>query len=780
MIIDLCFSSDDEKEKDTGPIDLCSPDASEDEAEPNSQDSAALAEPEALAEAAAGARAAEPAGAEAESVKREAPPGAAPPAKRARVDDDDVEEVAPPPPARPPQAPPAGATNDDDEVQITQHQGALTDFPHSREHCTTFPIAADASKRCANCYCYVCDAPAAKCAQWATHCNAKHGDPQWRAARAAHARGESDQAAQQLAARGTATAPALVALVTPSGKGLDGVLEAVTRVYPEEAQTPAGFATGITLRPYQRQSLAFMLNVERRTGNELPPLGEHGATGGWLCDEVGMGKTAVCVALCLAHPSTKKRGSDAAWYVIQRALTCKPQPSRWLGQRFNRVLNPLHDTWQAPAQPRERINLKTTLVLTNVSLVGQWEDEVSKFAPGLRVQRFYGSNKFSARAIGDWRDVDVLISTFTTSFAVDNRFGRAILDGIMFHRVIIDECHLARYKSDVEDLRAAHKWAVTGTPFQGSARDLLSQAYLIGQARSLEHVTTKYQSEKGSKGATRALVAALRPRMIRHTKAQRIGGAVALALPDEVVSTVTLEQSAAERAEYKAVLARGAYRVNSMRGGGKPCFALAMALSAHRQACQRSRVKRHALFADLQSRAAGSGCRAVIFTEYREVHADIVSQLRMRFPGFEVFEFSGGTAAAKRHSAIRSFQANDGRNKVFVITMRAGNVGITLTAADVVYLLVRVRCPSAPPSTRIVAHRPIPAQGPCVDPSDEVQAAGRIHRLGQTRQVLLKKFVMKGTVEESIVEMHAKLKAGTMSLNKDSVSAAVARLLCSK
>ena len=84
------------------------------------------------------------------------------------------------------------------------------------------------------------------------------------------------------------------------------------------------------------------------------------------------------------------------------------------------------------------------------------------------------------------------------------------------------------------------------------------------------------------------------------------------------------------------------------------------------------------------------------------------------------------------------------------------------------------------PSPSTIAHHPIPAQGPCVDPSDEVQAAGRIHRLGQTRQVLLKKFVMKGTVEESIVEMHAKLKAGTMSLNKDSVSAAVARLLCSK
>ena len=137
-----------------------------------------------------------------------------------------------------------------------------------------------------------------------------------------------------------------------------------------------------------------------------------------------------------------------------------------------------------------------------------------------------------------------------------------------------------------------------------------------------------------------------------------------------------------------------------------------------------------------------------------------MSQLRMRFPGFEVFEFSGGTSAAKRHSAIRSFQANDGRNKVFVITMRAGNVGITLTAADVVYLF----------DDRSTAR---------AWTLDEVQAAGRIHRLGQTRQVLLKKFVMKGTVEESIVEMHAKLKAGTAT-QQGPVSAAVARLLCSK
>ena len=108
------------------------------------------------------------------------------------------------------------------------------------------------------------------------------------------------------------------------------------------------------------------------------------------------------------------------------------------------------------------------------------------------------------------------------------------------------------------------------------------------------------------------------------------------------------------------------------------------------------------------------------FLTFRDVHTEVVAQLRSRYPSWTIFEFSGSTGASTRHTAIRKFQASDHGNKVFVITMRAGNVGITLTAADVVYLL-----------------------GPCVDPGDEVQAAGRIHRLGQTRRVLLKKFIMK-------------------------------------
>ena len=206
-----------------------------------------------------------------------------------------------------------------------------------------------------------------------------------------------------MAARGTTMAAVTVTPVA-RGNNVEAILEAVTRVYPEEAQAPAGFTTGITLRPYQRQSLAFMLNVERRTGGELPTLGAKGTRGGWLCDEVGMGKTAVVIATCLANRATHSRGSETQWAQMLRLLMRTPGG-------------------QAPGWSGPRLPLKATLVLTNVSLVGQWEDEFKKFAPGLRVQRFYGSGKFTKRGIGDWRDVDVLISTFTTVWK--SNFGRA-------------------------------------------------------------------------------------------------------------------------------------------------------------------------------------------------------------------------------------------------------------------------------------------------------------------------------------------------------------------
>ena len=111
---------------------------------------------------------------------------------------------------------------------------------------------------------------------------------------------------------------------------------------------------------------------------------------------------------------------------------------------------------------------------------------------------------------------------------------------------------------------------------------------------------------------------------------------------------------------------------------------------------------------------------------------------------FAVCQFTGATGASKRHQAIREFQASGearaGVAKVFVATVKTGAVGITLTAATRVYLLE-----------------------PAFDPAAEVQAAGRIHRLGQTRDVLIKRFAFRDSLESNICALHDEMKKGPSS-----------------
>ena len=75
----------------------------------------------------------------------------------------------------------------DDDVVFEGRTGdlALADFPHARENCAVFAFAADPSKKCPNCFCYVCDGPASECPKWAEHCRATHSQPVWRQAREA-------------------------------------------------------------------------------------------------------------------------------------------------------------------------------------------------------------------------------------------------------------------------------------------------------------------------------------------------------------------------------------------------------------------------------------------------------------------------------------------------------------------------------------------------------------------------------------------------------------------
>ena len=183
-----------------------------------------------------------------------------------------------------------------------------------------------------------------------------------------------------------------------------------------------------------------------------------------------------------------------------------------------------------------------TLILAPVSLLGQWMDELKQFAPQLKVANVHGSGKARVDAIAG---ADVLLCAATS--------GQGALNGSPasrrpIHRMIIDEAHtLSRgFNSaagwQLSRIGARHVWLLTGTPLTTSVQELRTGAALLGQYEAGLRLCEN--------GVGPALVAKLKQLMIRHTKSMRIGGELALALPESDVSTVWLTMNATERRVY--------------------------------------------------------------------------------------------------------------------------------------------------------------------------------------------------------------------------------------
>lgn len=260
--------------------------------------------------------------------------------------------------------------------------------------------------------------------------------------------------------------------------------------------------------------------------------------------------------------------------------------------------------------------------------------------------------------------------------------------------------------------------------------------------------------------------------LIRHTKSQRINGSEALSLPPSSTTTTMLTMSQDEdrlfnyihtgRETFRKHLCDGADAFTAERSFGYQMGAV-LRMAGYNAAdrpglfmferyignglkkkfCYNPEhlTKVVALRNDLKSlRQAEPGLKAVVFTQFLEVHNACVRGLKA--DGFDVQEFTGSSNSIKRDEAIRNFQrGGTNRPSVFVITLRSGNVGITLTAASRVYLLE-----------------------PCLDPATEVQAAGRIHRLGQDKPCHVVKFAFKNSYEANILKLHREILAGRMEL----------------
>ena len=471
----------------------------------------------------------------------------------------DVVEVAPP--TKVPAAAPAAADELDDDLQYIGRSGqmALQDFPHARENCTVKPFDPTNEDKCfescPNCYCYVCDTPVSACDEWDNHCMARHDLPRWQHARAAakataHAKGAADAQQQQPAASRQGAM-----LLGP-----DELLSAVESIHPVETPEPAGLRADVRLRPYQKQSLAFALELERADDSSL--LGREGSVrGGFICDEMGMGKTAVCTALVLARPfsETTTTTSETTTTPQLPQLPLLPfQRDAWGSASASAPLPVKHEASGAAsssssATARRKLKgrrLKTTLVVAPNTLIGQWHDEVRAFAPRLVTRVLYGAagKQVTAENIGE---IDLLITTPHTKLPVG-----VAPDAVVFHRLIVDESHLldagrgaasawgpAQLQA-LLNVQAPHVWLVTGTPFvlEGGALTFEKQLRLLGHHGEGLRL--------GGRALSDAAVPDIQRLMIRHSKAQRIHGEAALSLPDADVQTTMLELTPDERALY--------------------------------------------------------------------------------------------------------------------------------------------------------------------------------------------------------------------------------------
>ena len=374
-----------------------------------------------------------------------------------------------------------------------------------------------------------------------------------------------------------------------------------------------------------------------------------------------------------------------------------------------------------------------TLVVAPTSVLPNWEAEVKRFRPSLKVSVYHGPG----RALDETADVTL------TTYAL-MRLDAAVLGAKAWDTVVLDEAQAIK-NPDSQVARAAYglqasfRVALSGTPIENRLEELWSLMHftnpgLLGGRKQFEERWSRPISDN-QKGAAEKLRARIRPFVLLRLKRD-----VAPELPPRTDSVRHVTLSERERAVYDAVYAATREEVVSqLEEGGSVLKALEALLRLRQAACHPALVpgqqaktssKVEALLEALGT-AVEEGHKALVFSQWTSMLDLIEPALREAGIGF--IRLDGSTS--NRGAVAASFQDPNGP-PVMLISLKAGATGLNLTAADHVFLV-----------------------DPWWNPSVEAQAADRAHRIGQQRPVMVYRLVSRGTVEEKILTLQDKKRA---------------------
>ncbi|MCZ6452348.1 MAG: SNF2-related protein, partial [Deltaproteobacteria bacterium] len=450
----------------------------------------------------------------------------------------------------------------------------------------------------------------------------------------------------------------------------------------EPAYPPPGFVG--RLRDYQRDGLGWLYFLQRF------------AFGGCLADDMGLGKTVQVLALLESRRELR--------------ATC------------------------TSGKTNVRVQPGPSLVVVPRSVVFHWKQEAARFTPKLRVLDHTGAARLSP---GDHFDAyDLVITTYGTlrRDAVhfkDTKFDYCILDE---SQMIKNAWTLSAKAARL--LRANHRLALSGTPIENHLGEIWSLFEFLNPGMLGSASVFRVGGLKGSNpdASTRSLLARiLRPFILRRTKGQ-----VARELPQKTEQTLTCELAPRQRRLYNDL--REYYRSRVLtrlerEGLNKVKFQVLEALLRLRQAAchpgliDKARIAEPSAKIDLLlshiDQVLDEGHKILVFSQFTSLLAIVRDRLdRAKI----VYAYLDGRTR-DRKTVVERFQ-NDPDVRLFLISIKAGGLGLNLTAAEYVYIL-----------------------DPWWNPAVEAQAIDRAHRIGQTRHVFAYRLIAQDTVEEKVVEL---------------------------
>ncbi|HUR81694.1 MAG TPA: DEAD/DEAH box helicase, partial [Thermoanaerobaculia bacterium] len=368
------------------------------------------------------------------------------------------------------------------------------------------------------------------------------------------------------------------------------------------------------------------------------------------------------------------------------------------------------------------------------SLLFNWASEARKFAPHLRVLEHHGTD----RDRNVFEEADLVLTTYATM-----RLDVTRLAETQFEYVILDEAQAIKNASSQVAkasrlLRGNHRLALSGTPIENHLGELWSlfeflNHGLLGSVRSFNRT---FAAKNAPPERREALARALRPLILRRTKEQ-----VAPELPERTEQTLYCELEGKQKQQYDEL--RDHYRdlllgrIGKAGGIEKARMQILEALLRLRQAAchpalinpdtDAASAKTELLLEELRDVIA-SGHRALVFSQFTSF-LDIVRK-NLDADDVDYLYLDGRTR--DRQSLVEEFQRPDGP-PLFLISLKAGGLGLNLTNADYIFLL-----------------------DPWWNPAVEAQAIDRAHRIGRTNPVVAYRLIARDTVEEKILELQAR------------------------